>query len=147
MIPGRFGRIHDTLLFYVKGPSATWNTPYEAHDPSYIEKFYRHQDAHGRYQTIDLTGSGTRTGTSGEPWRNIDPTDSERHWAVSRTGAYAEYIEQHFIPNYRQISSIHDRLNALDDAGLIYWPDKGTKPRLKRYLAAKSGASDARYNR
>ena len=73
--PGRFGRIHDTLLFYVKGPGATWNAEHEAHDLSYIEKFYRHQDAHGRYQTGDLTGSETRTGESGEPWREFDPTD------------------------------------------------------------------------
>ena len=45
--PGRFGRIHDTLLFYVKEPGATWNVQYEAHEESYIEKTYRHQDTHG----------------------------------------------------------------------------------------------------
>ena len=137
--PGRFGRIHDTLLFYVKGPNATWNTEHEAHDISYIEKFYRHKDTHGRYQTGDLTGSETRTGESGEPWREFDPTDIGRHWAVPSTGAYAGYIERHFIPNYGQISGVRDRLNALDAAGLIHWPDGGTMPRLKRYLAATPG--------
>ena len=55
------------------------------------------------------------------------------------TGAYAEYIEKHFIPNYGQISGVHDRLNALDEAGLIYWPDRGTMPSLKRYLASSPG--------
>ena len=137
--PGRFGRIHDTLLFYVKGLGATWNTEHEAHDLSYIEKFYRHKDAHGRYQTGDLTGSETRTGESGEPWRDFDPTDIGRHWAVPSTGSYAEYIEKHFIPNYGQISGVHDRLNVLDEAGLIHWPKKGTMPRLKRYLNATPG--------
>ena len=137
--PGRFGRIHDTLLFYVKGSGATWNLQHEAHEESYIAKSYRHQDAHGRYRVGDLTGSETRTGESGEPWRDLDPTDIGRHWAVPSTGAYAEYIEKHFIPNYRQISSVHDRLNALDETGLIYWPDRGTMPSLKRYLNASPG--------
>ena len=137
--PGRFGRIHDTLLFYVKGPGATWNLQYEAHEESYIEKTYRHQDTHGRYRIDNLTGPGTSEGESGQPWRNVDPTDIGRCWSAPRTGAYSEYIEKHFIPNYRQISSVHDRLNALDEADLIYWPDRGTMPSLKRYLAASPG--------
>ena len=137
--PGRFGRIHDTLLFYVKGPGATWNLQYEAHEEGYIEKAYRHQDARGRYRVGDLTGPGTSEGESGEPWRNVDPTDIGRCWSAPRTGAYSEYIERHFIPNYRQISGVHDRLNALDEADLIYWPDRGTMPSLKRYLAASPG--------
>ena len=137
--PGRFGRIHDILLFYVKGSGATWNTEHEAHDQNYIEKFYRHKDTHGRYQTGDLTGSETRTGESGEAWRDFDPTDIGRHWAVPSTGAYAAYIGKHFIPNYGHISGVHDRLNALDEAGLIHWPNRGTMPRLKRYLNATPG--------
>ncbi len=137
--PGRFGRIHDTLLFYTKKDNATWNSQYEAHDPKYIKKSYCHQDARGRYRVGDLTGAGTSKGESGQPWRGVNPTDTGRHWAVPRTNAYAEYIEKHFIPNYRQISSIHDRLNALDEAGLIYWPKKGTIPRLKGYLDSSPG--------
>ena len=137
--PGRFGRIHDTLFYYVKGEGATWNIEYEEHDPNYIKKQYRYKDARGRYRIGDLTGSETRTGGSGERWREFDPTDIGRHWAVPSTGAYAEYIEKHFIPNYGQISGVHDRLNALDEAGLIYWPDRGTMPSLKRYLAASPG--------
>ena len=137
--PGRFGRIHDTLFYYVKGEGATWNIEYEEHDPNYIKKQYRYKDARGRYRIGDLTGSETRTGESGERWREFDPTDIGRHWAVPSTGAYAEYIEKHFIPNYGQISGVHDRLNALDEAGLIYWPDRGTMPSLKRYLASSPG--------
>ena len=37
--PGRFGRIHDTLFYYVKGEGATWNIRnMKKHDPNYIEK-------------------------------------------------------------------------------------------------------------
>ena len=139
--PNRYGRIHDILLYYVKGGGATWNTQYEALDPEYVKKYYRNKDAHGPYSVSDLTASGTRQGESGQPWRNIDPTTVGNHWRPPRTGAYAEYIEKHFIPNYRQIKSVHDRLNILDETDLIYWPNKGTVPRLKRYLAASQGRS------
>ena len=74
-----------------------------------------------------------------QAWRNADPTDIGRCWSAPRTGAYSEYIETHFIQNYRQISGVHDRLNALDEVGLIYWPTNGTMPSLKRYLAATPG--------
>ena len=96
--PGRFGRIHDTLLFYVKGKDATWNTEHEAHDPNYVEKNYRYKDARGRYSVGDLTGPGTTQGESGQPWCNVDPTNIGRCWSVPLTGAYSEYIESHFIP-------------------------------------------------
>ncbi len=137
--PGRFGRIHDSLLFYVKADGATWNLQYDAHEESYVEKSYRHQDARGRYRVSDLTGPGTSKGESGQPWRDVNPTGIGRCWSVPLTGAYSKYIEKHFIPNYRQISSVHSRLNALDEAGLIYWPASGTMPSLKRYLASSPG--------
>ena len=60
--PSRFGRIHDTLFYYVKGEGATWNIEYEAHDPNYIAKHYRYRDARGRYRNGDLTGAGTTQG-------------------------------------------------------------------------------------
>ena len=60
-----------------------------------LKDFYRHQDARGRYRVGDLTGPETRTGESGEPWRDFDPTAIGRHWAVPRTGEYAKYIEEH----------------------------------------------------
>ena len=137
--PGRFGRIHDILLYYVKGEGATWNAQYEAHDPEYVKKYYRNKDVRGRYSASDLTASGTRQGESGQSWRNIDPTTAGNHWRPPRTGAYAEYIEKRFIPNYRQITSVHDRLDILNEADLIYWPNNGTMPRLKRYLDASQG--------
>ena len=135
----RFGRIHDILLYYVKGEGATWNTQYEAHEESYIKNFYRHQDARGRYRVGDLTGPGTTEGESGEPWQDFNPTNIGRHWAVPHTGAYAKYIEEHYIPNYRQISSIHDRLNTLEAKGFIHWSEGETQPNLKRYLDASPG--------
>ena len=62
-----------------------------------------------------------------------------RSWSPPRTGNYAKYIESNFIPGYTQIESIHARLDALDEAGLIYWSKNRKEPQLKRYLAAHIG--------
>ena len=136
----KFGLLHDTIFFYIKKKNqSTWNTQYETHEENYLKKSYRHHDNHGIHKHDPLNQQGISKGESGQPWRNINPTEKRQYWAVPRTGAYAKYIEEHFIPNYRQISSIHARLDALDKAELIYWPKKGKVPLLKRYLDSSPG--------
>ena len=73
------------------------------------------------------------------PWRRYDVYAMNRVWSVPKTGKYAEYIEENFIPGYRDIVGIHDRLEALDTAQLIYHPQKGRWPGLKRYADADTG--------
>ena len=62
-----------------------------------------------------------------------------RHWSVPKTGAYAEWIEREHIPGYRAIEGVHERLDALDAAGLIHHPEAGVWPGLKRYADADRG--------
>ncbi len=136
----RFGRVHDVLLYYYAGQGATWNNTFIPHDAEYIRKFYRHEDERGQFRQSDLTGPGTSAGQSGEPWRGVDPTDAGRCWSVPRTGAYADWIDANVIEGYKSIEGIHDRLNALDEAGMLYWPKKkGGVPALKRYLESSPG--------
>ena len=136
----RFGRNHDILFYYIKSDNAKWNPQYEAHDEEYITTFYRFIDDHGRYGHDTLTRTGSSKYERGKPWRGIDPTSGNKKkcWTLPPTSKYAEYIESNFIPGYTQIESIHARLDALDAAGLIYWPKNGF-PRLKRYLAGSKG--------
>ena len=96
----RYGRVYDVLLYYA-GQGATWNNVYVPHDPEYVRKFYRHEDARGRFRLSDLTAAETRTGESGESWRDADPNDSGRHWAVPSNGAYADWIERTYFPATR----------------------------------------------
>lgn len=134
-----FSSVTDSILFYGRSCELKdeIRVPLES---SYIEKYFRFDDSRGRYQIITLTGAETRMGESGQPWRGIDPTKSGRHWAVPKTGRYAQWIEDSIIPGYRSISSIHKRLDILDEAGLIYWPKKKNGvPRLKRYLRKYDG--------
>jgi len=58
---------------------------------------------------------------------------------VPRTGKYAEYIQRSFIPGYQDIIDIHERLDVLDEAGLIHHTRGGKWPGLKRYSNADSG--------
>ncbi len=130
----KWGPISDNILFYTKSDDFVWNKVYQPYDQQYIDDYYRHEDKRGRYQVVDLTGSGTRQGDSGQPWRGVDPTESGRHWAVPSSSLEAAY------PG-RDLSalSVQERLDLLDEAGLVHWPAQGEKPRHKRYLDEADG--------
>ncbi len=125
-----FGRVTDTILVYGAAPI---NPVTQALESDYVNTYYRHEDSHGKYQSGDLTASGPRRGEAGKSWRGFDPTNNGRHWSVPKTHKYAKYIEVNLIPGYTSIDGIHDRLDALDAAGLVLWSRNGV-PRLKRYL-------------
>ena len=134
-----FGNVSDTILFYSRQNRINVNDVRVPLDSEYVERFYRFKDEGGKYQLGDLTAAGIRHGETGNLWRGNDPNRTERHWAVPMTGQYAAWIEETVIPGYRSITSPLARLDALDNAGLIYHPADGGMPRLKRYLADHSG--------
>ena len=139
-----YGRIMDYLLFYGKGPNHTWNGDAIAaiKTPEELQKSYPSLDNRGRFRSADLTGpkhNAQRGSASTQPWRGYDVFDMGRVWSVPKTGRYADYIEQVFIPGYRGTESIHERLDALDAAGLVHHPQEGKWPGLKRYADADTG--------
>lgn len=113
----RFGPIHDTLLFYSKTKTYTWNSPATAYDTEY-EKRFSYTDPDGRkFQPISLIAAGVRSGSTGKPWRGIDVAAKGNHWRTT--------IE---------------KLDVLDEEGKIYWPPNDGFPRLKSYLDKSKGA-------
>ncbi len=131
----KWGPISDNILFYTKSDDFVWNRVYQPYDQQYIDDYYRYEDERGRYRVGDLTGSGTRQGDSGRPWRGVDPTDSGRHWAIPNSSLEAAYPD-------RDLSAlpVQERLDLLDEAGLVYWPKRGKVPQRKRYLDEAEGA-------
>ena len=139
-----YGRIVEHILYYGKTERPIWNWE-AAHTPKTqedLKKAYpKNERTFGPVRSENLTGPNVRYGESGAPWHGYDVSARGRHWAPPRAGHYAEYIEQHFIPDYRSIEGTHARLDALDAAGLIHHPKRGKWPGLKRYAAADRGYS------
>ena len=143
----QFGRVHDNILFYAPD-GATWNRPVVPHsrDSEYVKRTYRLDDGDGRgpYRAGDITAAGNSGGESGKPWRNIDPSRVGRHWGTPTKGSMNAYIREHnLIPGWPDdYPSVHQRLDAMDAAGLIYWPKRaGGMPCIKRYLASTDGVA------
>ena len=108
-----FGRVHDILLFYAKGPNPTWNQVFVPLDPEYVASTYRHiETATGRrFTTTPMTGPGGKD--KGNPvyeWNG-----HVRAWRYSK-----ETMEQ------------------LDKEGRLYYSKTGY-PRRKLYLDKSKG--------
>ena len=140
----RYGRVHDVILYYAER-GAVWNTIYLPHDPDYVKRAYARTDpALGPWTAGDLTAAGRRSGESGEPWRGINPGERGRHWATPTVGGMCNFIvERGLIPGWPQAHpGVHERLDALDAAGLIQWPaTDDAMPRLKRILESTKGTA------
>ena len=133
----RWGPVHDVLLFYTKGSKYTWNRILQPYTEKYLNDFYRNQDSRGRYRLSDLTGPGTRDGDSGQPWKSIDPTDTGRHWEPPHDRALPIWFKK--SKDWSNLS-VRERLDIIDEGGLIQWPGKkGGKPQFKRYLQSDGG--------
>ncbi len=131
----RWGPVHDVILFYGKSEKFTWSRMFQVYSEDYLENFYRHSDEKGRFRIGDLTGAGTRGGESGRPWRDINPTEIGRHWAVPNK------ILSELFGEESDSWTVQEKLDALDKQGLIHWPATGRVPGFKRYLEGQAGVS------
>ena len=128
--PRRLANNADHLLYYAKGDGFTWHQQHRPHDPSYVKQFYRYKDEDGRlYRLGDLKGAGVRGGSSGQPWRGVNPTETGSHWAIPGRA----------LPDDARVLSTQEKLDMLDSMGRIYWPPQGKVPAYKRYLDEMPG--------
>jgi site-specific DNA-methyltransferase (adenine-specific) len=129
----RWNHIHDIVFFYSRSSEITWNPQFTEYDTEYLKDFYGSVEpgTNRPFMSDNLTAAGVRHGESGKPWRGVNPTTKGRHWALP-----AKFIQQLGITG----ATVQDRLEALDRAGRIIWPEKhGGVPRYKRYLDEMPG--------
>lgn len=132
----KWGPIHDVILFYTASDKYVWNRVYQKYDQSYLDSHYKHKDEHGIYRLVTLDGPGARGGSSGQPWRGVDPSSKGRHWELPPDRALPDWFEH--PAGYAQMD-VQERLEVLDAQGMIYWPPRGTLPQYKRYLDVSGG--------
>ena len=129
----QYGPIHDILLFYGKDKRATFHPGRSPYTSAYVKKSFPYVDQRGRYQSNVLTGSGMRSGESGDQWRDYDPTPHGRHWAIP-----SKALEHANVPD--GAPSVQEMLDSMDEARLILPPKKaGGMPRYKQYLSVSLG--------
>lgn len=123
----RWGDVHDTILFYTASDKFTWNKVYTAYDEAYLKR-YKNRMPDGTPWTDDnLTAPGTRNGFSGLPWRGYNPTEKGLHWKVS-----ASTVVNLIGAEKAAALNTVEKLDVLDQYGLIHWTNGDGFPRFKR---------------
>ncbi len=114
----RFGKSHDSVLFYSNSAKPKWNLQFRAYDESYLKQHYSNveTDSGRRFKTSDLTAAKPGGDTSYE-WKGVRPP-SGRYWAYSRTN-----------------------MDQFDAEGRLVYAAKSGMPRLKHYLDEMPGVS------
>lgn len=111
----QFGNISDHILFYSKSEEWIWNRPFEAWSEEKATREYPCREKDGRrFKKVPIHAPGVRNGATGQPWKGMVPPPG-KHWQ--------------YTP---------DRLDAMNEAGQIYWSPTGN-PRKKIYLDQSPG--------
>jgi hypothetical protein len=111
---GKYGIIHDAILYYGKGESRTWNRLLQPPDKDYVETFFDQfdKDRNEPYQRLSLSAGGLSGGGYLYEYKGVKTL-----WRCP-----LETLEEH------------------DRKGRLHWPAKaGGVPRLKRYLSDYEG--------
>lgn len=113
----RFGQVRDIILFYSKTNKRVWNPVYVPHDDEYVSDFYRYEDDRGKYRLHEII----RTASMG-PRPNL------------------AYEYKGYTPEWGW-RMVRDKLEALDQDGLLVWSNTG-RPYRKTYLPPGRNATN-----
>lgn len=140
----QYGNVRDSILFYTKGSSWTWNWLYTPYDTEYVESFYRftEEGSGRRYRMGDLTAARPGGDTSYD-WRVKRPKD--RAWEADLTEEHRnprEGWEYKGVPPYknRYWAYSQEGMARMESEGRIVYADNGS-PRYKRHLDEMPGVA------
>lgn len=77
----RYGRIHDTLLFYSKSQKFTWNRQYMPYGEAQLSRYQEDEDGR-KYRADDLTAERLNSDSGKFEWRGTKPGPT-RGWAYT----------------------------------------------------------------
>lgn len=110
-----YGRLHDTILFYIKGNEYTWNPQYTPYSEDYINNFYKHIEPETlRKYRVDNIIAAKPGGDTSYEWKGVKPYKG-RYWAYSR-----------------------EKMEKFDQEGRLIYSRTGM-PQYKRYLDEMPG--------
>ena len=112
--PNQYGRNTDTILFFAKGATWTWNPLYAPYTDEYLARFSGEDPDGRKWYDDNLTGAGAGPARSFGKRGDLAPSPG-RHWMYDQEGI--------------------DRLIA---ENRIYWTRTG-RPRVKLYLDEMEG--------
>ena len=132
----RFAPTHDVILFYTKSDSDNykWRGATKPYMRGHVEEYFVRDERGWRtnYYGNVLTGSGTRNGESGKPWRGFDPTAKGRHWAIP--GAVVADCGEDLSG-----LSQHEKLDRLYELGYIKIQPGAAWPIYEHYIQPGDG--------
>jgi len=110
-----YNHVHDTVFFYTRSESFTWNKQFTEHNESYLKTKYSSVDKQGRkYRLDNITSPNPRPNMTYE-WKGFPPPANG--WRYSK-----------------------EKMAELDAEGRIWYPgDKTKRPQLIRYLDESDG--------
>lgn len=129
--------MHEQILVYGASEAAALMQEFLPLDAAYQARRFSRVDARGAYDAENLTAGYYRPHLdSGKPWRGFDPSAKGRCWAVPSIVLTEIGLSEDAV----KALSMREKLDALDAAGYISWPDKpGGFPRYKKYLSRTKG--------
>ncbi len=134
--PKRYVNNCDTILYYTRSETRTWNQQYVPFDADYGKDWKK--DDMGHWQSADLTGGKAGGPSAYLPFKGVLPA-SGRAWAPPVRGKFPPEAQRRLPDNYEKLDQLK-KCEALDAAGLVHWPDKaGGKPCYKKYLSTLKG--------
>lgn len=152
------GRSHDIIFYYTKTEAAILNRFYHAHDPKYLETFFRHEDQRGRYKLENLTSPNPRPNLTyeykGYPppakgWRvnreRMEQLDREDrlHFPAKKDGRIMKKVYLHELEG-QPMTDIWTDIQPLSahDAERLGYPTQKPLALLERIIQASSNPGD-----
>lgn len=132
--PTRFVRNCDHILYYSSGDRPVWNQQYEPYEPGYGDDWRR--DEIGAWEAENLTGGRAGGPEAYLPFNGVLPP-AGRAWAPPVRSKFPLEAQSKLPDDYEELDQLQ-KCEALDAAGLIYWPKNG-RPRYKKYLTTLKG--------